>query len=94
MHSLAILAKVRLRVDGVLTGMLSDDADRRTQARSGRRSSSRSAAVTDQRFDAPLAWRGAYVDALPVRRHVSMHLYPESPGAGRGSATPGGPLWP
>ncbi len=94
MHTLAILAKVRLRVDGVLTGMLSDDADRRTQARSGRRNSSRSGAIADQRFDTPSTWRGAYVDALPVRRHVSTQPVLESRGAGRGSAALGGQSWP
>ena len=62
------LARMRRRVDGMLTGILSDDADRLAQTASGRRNTVRSAEVAEQCFEAPSRWRGDYVDALPAGR--------------------------
>jgi hypothetical protein len=73
------LTKFRRRVDGVLTGMLSDDADKLNLAAAGGRDVRRSAETPEPRFEGPSAWRGDYVDALPSRRVPESHPYPDVP---------------
>ena len=98
------MASFKRRMDGLLTRMLSDDADRLTPAAASSRRLVRAIPAAEQRFAAPPAWRGDYVDALPGRRSADSHPYPEiqaAPGpdqsarqlAANGRAS-GGPPWP
>ncbi len=98
------MASFKRRMDGLLTRMLSDDADKLTPAAVSSRRLVRSLPAAEQRFAAPPAWRGDYVDALPGRRSADSHPYPEiqaAPGpdqparklAANGRAS-GGPPWP
>ena len=98
------MASFKRRMDGLLTRMLSDDADKLTPAAASSRRLVRSIPAAEQRFAAPPAWRGDYVDALPGRRSADSHPYPEiqaAPGpdqsarqlAANGRAS-GGPPWP
>lgn len=97
--------RFRRRLDGLLTGMLSDDADKLAPVAGGSRRTVRPAPVGAQRFEAPGRWRGDYIDALPGRRSAASHPYPEvparAPGADEPADTPasrstasGGPPWP
>jgi hypothetical protein len=70
-------SRFRRRVDGVLTGMLSDDADKLNPPAGGRDGHRPDAA--EPRFDAPSPWHGDYVDALPARREPDSHPYPDVP---------------
>jgi hypothetical protein len=98
------MASFKRRMDGLLTRMLSDDADKLTPAAASGRRVVRSIPAAEQRFAAPPGWRGDYVDALPARRSAGSHPYPETqaaPGpdqparklAASGKAS-GGPPWP
>jgi hypothetical protein len=73
----------------LLTVMLSDDADRLESGAAASRRTIRTAPVPEQRFDAPAAWRGSYVDALPVRRNAESRPYPDAQ-----AKASGGPPWP
>lgn len=69
------MSRFRRRVDGVLTGMLSDDEDNltpRQRARTGERHSE----AEEKRFETPLTWDGDYVDALPSHRPMRPDPYP------------------
>ena len=83
------LARLRRRMDGLLTGILSDEADMRAPAAASRRLIG-AVPVPERRFDAPPAWRGSYVDALPVRRSAESHPYPDV----QAKAPSGGQPWP
>ncbi|SRR6266566_6489361 len=83
-------SKIRRRVDRLLTGMLSDDADKLAPAVAGGRTAVRPADVAGKRFEAPATWRGDYVDALPGRRTADLHPYPELPAAGSRPGEPAG----
>lgn len=70
-------ARLRRRVDGLLIGMLSDDdADRPRPAAAAGHRMVRPATGTEQRFDAPAAWRGDYVDALHELRSADSRPLP------------------
>ncbi|HKR70746.1 MAG TPA: hypothetical protein VJT16_18055 [Streptosporangiaceae bacterium] len=58
------MSRIRRRVDGVLTGMLSDDEDKLTSDSNGR-TTAEPAEADENRFEAPSTWDGDYVDALP-----------------------------
>ncbi len=89
------MARLRRRMDGLLTGILSDDADRLTQAAASSRRMVMPARAEEHRFIAPAAWRGNYVDALPRRRLAGSHPYPETrAGAPGRSGASAGPPWP
>src|SRR6266571_3315892 len=75
-------SKIRRRVDGLLTGMLSDDADKLAPAAARGRTTVRATDVAEKRFEAPPTWRGDHVDALPGRRTADSHPYPELSAAG------------
>ena len=60
------MSRFRRRVDGVLTGMLSDHEHEQTSASSGGTAAG-AAEDEEKRFAAPSAWHGGYVDALPSR---------------------------
>jgi hypothetical protein len=88
--AIARASRIRRRVDGLLTGMLSDDADKLASAAAGGRNSLRPADAAEKRFEAPATWRGDYVDALPGRRTDDSHPYPELPAAGSSPGQPAG----
>jgi hypothetical protein len=99
------LSKIRRRVDGVLTGILSDDADKLNLAAAEGRDVRRSAEAPEPRFEGPSAWSGDYVDALPARRVPESHPYPDvpanpplaceprDPGSPAGATKPAGPAF-
>ena len=58
------MSRFRRRVDGVLTGMLSDEDDEPAAVARSRTTFEESGAA-EQGFEAPSTWRGDYVDALP-----------------------------
>jgi len=62
------LARFRQRVDGLLTGMLSDDPHKMTPAPATAHLAARRAGLADERFPAATAWSGDYVDALASAR--------------------------
>jgi hypothetical protein len=64
------LARFRQRVDGLLTGMLSDDAETMTPAAAAGQLTARRAERADQRFPAA-AWSGDHVDALAPARSLT-----------------------
>jgi hypothetical protein len=69
------MSRFRRRVDGVLTGMLSDDEETLT-ARQRTRGGERQAEVEEKLFETPLTWDGDYVDALPWHRPKPPDPYP------------------
>ena len=58
------MSRFRRRVDGVLTGMLSDEDDEPAAVARSRTTFKESEAA-EQGFEAPSTWRGDFVDALP-----------------------------
>jgi hypothetical protein len=60
------MSRIRRRVDGVLTGMLSDDDEKLTPQSIGRTAAG-PAEADEKLFEAPSTWDGDYVDALPWR---------------------------
>jgi len=81
------VSRFRQRVDTMLTGMLSDDADKLSQAAGGK---DRRRSAAEPRFDGPSSWRGDYVDALPVRREPGSHPYPDVPASSSQAPRPAG----
>ncbi len=65
------LARFRQRVGGLLTGMLSDDAETMTPAAAAGQLTARRAELADQQFPAA-AWSGDYVDALAPARSLTV----------------------
>lgn len=66
------LARFRQRVDGLLTGMLSDDAETMTQAAAAGQLTARRADLVGQRFPAAAAPSGDYLDALAPARSLTV----------------------
>ena len=62
------LARFRQRVDGLLTGMLSDDPHKMTPAPATAHLAARRAGLADERFPAATAWSGDNVEALAPAR--------------------------
>ncbi len=69
------MSRFRRRVDGVLTGMLSDDEDNLTSRQRSRTGEGQSEAE-EKRFETPSTWDGDYVDALPWHRPKPPDPYP------------------
>lgn len=67
--------RFRRRVDGVLTGMLSEDEGKLSAAARGR-TTIEEAEAAEKGFEAPSTWHGDYVDALPWRRPKPPDPYP------------------
>ncbi|HEX7993290.1 MAG TPA: hypothetical protein VF506_05160, partial [Streptosporangiaceae bacterium] len=69
------MSRFRRRVDGVLTGMLSDDEDNLT-ARQRTRVGEGQSEVEEKLFQTPSTWDGDYVDALPWHSPKPPDPYP------------------
>jgi hypothetical protein len=69
------MSRFRRRVDGVLTGILSDDEDNLTPRQRTRAGEGLSEAG-EKRFETPSTWDGDYVDALPWHYSRPPDPYP------------------